>query len=82
MKLQNKSPSSLPGDKFCNDIIKAGSHWEQGTGGNDQKYNSSLALQHRFFSQQTIPFAEADTTFLFHVLTSLIYSGSSYIVNH
>ena len=82
MSLQNKNPSSLPGDNFCNDIIRAGSSWDQETGGNDQKYNSSLVFQHRFFSEQNIPLAEPDTTFLFYILTLMIYSGSGCIVNY
>lgn len=81
MRLQNKNPSSLPGDNFCNDIIRADSHWDQGTRGNDRKYNSSPGLQHRCFSEKPIPFAETDATFLFRILTLVIYSGSSCIVN-
>ena len=53
MSLQNKNPSSLPGDNFCNDIIRAGSPWDQETGGNDQKYNSSLVFNIDAFQSKT-----------------------------
>ena len=87
MKLQNKNLSSLRGSNFCNNIIKV-----IGTGANDQEYiipQHNIVLQHGCFSGQPILFAyiwyifilHIFFSFLFYILTLVIYSRSSYRVN-